>query len=583
MSATYNWRYKSGTVIPAYGDLGIGATTIATSANNVKPSNTVYVALFGNDITGNGSRQYPVKTLSRAAELTTSSGIIVIGAGIYREQLKIASYPYVVADGYVEFDGTGFSTIYPAGFNCSGFYFDIVISNYQTLGNIDMRFERCRFTNVGFQSNNPLNAQNSVFEKISSPFLIIGNHKGNTFIDCYDLRLNDTQSKYTSWNNIYKNCNIWERVQSYISHSLFHSCNLRFNTTAPTAPTAPSTIVPTGYVQINTIDDLRNAHIATFPGASNFNFHACVVTDPLFNNYNIGDYTLSFSSPAKNLSYFGTYVGAKSFAYPIKVSTTESLTGFESSSAINLTIANDSLTLTNTSLDAQIDTKVIVNYLGREIAKFPSYGFNADRNGQYIDSLSDLATVTKSPSDTLNVPASYLVETTAINYNTSTYTAGQRFTTVSGVTSFTTDTNGVLREILEAPQRHTIMARFANEGAVVTVGTPLVSGYYYYVKSGSVTYESVVYNAESVFTAVNTNSFTGSGTVTLALSNEAYQHYESITRPLSNNVGNVRTGLIIRGNGDPDYIRGGINVTEFPINSKFIQVRYYIRVNNLKP
>lgn len=127
------------------------------------------------------------------------------------------------------------------------------------------------------------------------------------------------------------------------------------------------------------------------------------------------------------------------------------------------------------------------------------------------------------------------------------------------------------------------MARFSDGGASVLSGTNLTSGYYYYIVSGSVIYNSVTYNSGNVFKAVDTNPFRGSGGVILALGAEAYQHYEPDIKPTSNNTGDARTGSIIRGNGDPDCVRGGLGLKKFPINAKFIQIRYYIRANNLKP
>ena len=108
-------------------------------------------------------------------------------------------------------------------------------------------------------------------------------------------------------------------------------------------------------------------------------------------------------------------------------------------------------------------------------------------------------------------------------------------------------------------------------------------GNWYYVASGSITYDSVVYNAGSGFKAVDTNPFSGSGAVIIALGTETFQHYEPGIQPTSNNTGDTRTGSIIRGNGDPAYVRGGYGVQEFPINSKFIQLYYIINVSNLKP
>ena len=201
----------------------------------------------------------------------------------------------------------------------------------------------------------------------------------------------------------------------------------------------------------------------------------------------------------------------------------------------------------------------------------------------YIDSIPDLDTVVKNAGDTLTVTASYLVETGALTYNSALYQPGDRLTTVVGQTTFTTSTSGTLREILEAPERHTIMARFSDGGSSVSVGDALVSGNWYYVASGSVTYDSVVYNAGSGFKAIDTNSFSGSGSVIVALSTETFQHYEPGIQPTTNNTGDARTGSIIRGNGDPAYVRGGYGIQEFPINAKFIQLYYIINVSNLKP
>ena len=154
---------------------------------------------------------------------------------------------------------------------------------------------------------------------------------------------------------------------------------------------------------------------------------------------------------------------------------------------------------------------------------------------------------------------------------------------MTGQTTFTTSVSGVLREILEAPERHTIMARFSDGGANVNAGDTLVVGNWYYVVSGSVTYDSVLYNAGSGFKSIDTNAFSGSGSVILALSTETFQHYEPGIQPTSNNTGDTRNGSIIRGNGDPAYVRGGYGVQEFPINAKFIQLYYTINVSNLKP
>jgi hypothetical protein len=99
MSATYNWAYRPG-VINKYN------FNIPVTADNVRPSNAVYMALFGNDITGNGSREYPYKTLTKALNIANNL-YVIISSGTYREAAIITTYQQnltIVADGNVTID-----------------------------------------------------------------------------------------------------------------------------------------------------------------------------------------------------------------------------------------------------------------------------------------------------------------------------------------------------------------------------------------------------------------------------------------------------------------------------------------------
>ncbi|MDN5288965.1 MAG: hypothetical protein JWR38_5239 [Mucilaginibacter sp.] len=599
MSASYNWKYQSGTLLndPILNRLGINGS-IPVTADNIKPNGFCYVALFGNDATGNGSRLYPFRTIAKSISL--GFAVIIMASGVYREA-ALQTAACLLGDGDVIIDGT-------------------LINHYvfSGIGGYDARSYNISFRGfTGFKEGDDYanTHGNSVFDGLSPGGMSYNGFRGTHILtncilknsllwfdggslgdnlrlrnieNCTFYRTNaifrtSTFNELNAVNNcIFYQCNIhFGSVPDYIDYSLFFQCNFKFEeqTAIPdfTRLTYPS--VPEGYTYYDNAVDLRTAAINAFGG--NPLVH-CDLADPLFNNVSIGDYTLQFNSPAKNLSYFGTYVGAKSIAQSIKVSGTEGTGGFELSSAVNLTVTNDSITLSNPALDGQIDTRVIVNLLGRELADFPSYGFNADRNGQYIDSIADLATTTQAAGATLLAPVPYSVETGAITYNGVVYQAGERFTTVASQTTFTTTASGVVREILEAPQRHTILARFSDGGAAVAADSALVSGYWYFVQSGSVTYNGVAYTAGQAFKAIDTHAFSGSGNVITAISTENYQHYELGSKPTSNNTGDQRTGVIIRGNGDPAYERGILGIKEFSISAKFIQVRYIIRVSNLK-
>ncbi|MFD2870850.1 DUF1565 domain-containing protein [Mucilaginibacter ximonensis] len=592
MSATYNWAYKPG-VTNKYG------ISIASSADNVRPSNACYVALYGNDTTGNGSRQYPYRTITKAVNtVNPSNTVFVLGSGVYREMLTgvVLSYANFVGDGDVTIDVSYFTTNLWSGQYCPLLYNITFKGNGSSCAGFaqvttikDCVFDgaspsdRFQFGGGGILTNVIIKNYLSVlYFQGQIPPLTLNNM---TFVNCNALSFrNDTLSAVTLSSCIFYKCNITFQKDlgpNSLRYSLFYQCNFRFNVTIDGSGGAVYPNVPAGYTYYSDFNAMKTAYSSVFPTYPSFT--GCTIADPKFNNPFIGDYTLAFDSPAKNLSYFGTYIGVSSIAQSIKARAIESAGGFEFSSALNINIADDSITLSDSTIDGQIDTKPIVNLMSREIAKLPSYGFNADRNGQYIDSIADLDITTSVAGSTLSIPAPYIVENGTIVYNGFTYQPGDRFTTIAGQTTFTTVANGVVREIIEAPQRHTIMARFGDGGTSVSVGTALTLGYYYYVSAGSITYDSIIYNFGDIFRAVDTNSFSGAGSVIIALSTESFQHYEPGIKPTSNNTGDMRTGSIIRGNGDPAYIRGGLSVQEFPVNAKFIQIRYIIKANNLKP
>lgn len=540
MSATYNWAYKPG-VANKYG------FTVPTGADDVRPAGWCYVALFGNDNSGNGSRQKPYRTLIKAITTVGSGASYVFASGVWREDTfnqVPASLLYssrFIGDGDVKIDYSYYGRMVISGNTSPELYNMTIIGSGLSFSNNAAGFGGAiaadctfRFTVLAQLNGNITNIEgntftNCIFENYADTWSITASA---TFNNCTFYNMSNLQLQAASINScIFFKCNI-SVISSYSvlspRYSLFYQCNWRFNTTIGT-PGGTYPVTPSGFTYYSTMSAINTAYITAFP-TSPSQFPNCIVADPLFNNSAIGDYTLDFSSPAKNLSYFGTYVGARSIAQVLKIRAIEADGDFDFLSTVNCTIVDGSITLTDSNIDAIIETKVIENTLGRQLKSIPIVGFNADRNGQYIDSITDLATITKSPSDTLVVPASYLVETGAIIYNSVIYTPGQRFTTVMGQIAFTTTSSGVLREILEAPQRHTIEMKLSDV---------------------------------QPFTI------------------EAFNHFEPGIAPTTNNIGDSRTGAILRGNGDPAYVRG--STIEFPVNSKYIKIRFTIRANNLKP
>jgi hypothetical protein len=581
--ATYNWSFRPN--VPNKYNL-----VVSDTPDDVKPGNCAYVAIWGNDNTGNGSRMYPWRTLNRAlSDLENSGQTIIFGAGVYREyidrNINLLNY---IGDGDVKFD---FS--YHNNWSSRSNGVAIFFKNIKFIGNGNNSVARASYQDCSFDlaANGDGSGEvwlNNIVSNTDTRMMFVHTNdntaNNNTFFKCTNIKLGSLGAGSYTRSNIYSNCNI--TIDSYLAlascqYSLFHQCNFKLTIGGSGSGTTLFPTVPDGFSYFDNIDDLREALIlaASNDGVNLVNpLYKCLIADPKFNNPAIGDYSLSFDSPAKNASYFGTYIGAESIGYPILARSDSSVSGFDDDTNQNLIIADNSIVLADATIDASIETKVIPNLSQRELSKAPLFGFNADRNGQYIDSFADLDTTEIPATENLKPYTPYLVGQSAITYNGAAILTGERFTTTS-VVNFTTENGGVCIEIFEAPQRHTILARSGNGGETKIVGDNLTAGFWYYV-TGSVTHNGKVYS-DQTFKATSNSGFTGTGNVIEALTVETYQHYEPGIKFTSNNVGNERLGEIIRGNGDPDYERG--TGKEFPINARFIQIKYIIRVNNLKP
>ena len=580
--ATYNWAYKPN-VSNKYG------IAVQDTPDDVRPNNACYVALFGNDITGNGSRMYPFKTILKGSKSVGYSQYVIIASGVYRDSGETADSAFLVGDGDVVIDGklvslgwSSYGVIGSYNVKWRGYRAIQQNANYTVRRIIDCYLDGV--TCGSYDDGGFTNYEKIKDSVIKNTYLSLAGDQHNikiidntTFYNC-NIQFYDDDTVFNKYNSlIFVNCNIsFVNAPRGLDYSLFYNCNFLIggtNSNQRTLPYYPT--IPSGYSPITSVEDLREGLYSEF---SENLLPNCIVADPKFNSPTIGDFSLALDSPAKNRSYFGTYIGALSIGYAIKADSVEADGDFDFSTNVNLTVADNSIVLTDPELEASIESKVKTNLIARELSQAPIFGFYADRNGQYLDTIEDLSMTSISAGTDLVATTPYIVENAAITYEGAVIQPGERFTTTD-VLDFTTDTGGTCREILEAPQRHTIMARFNDGRTIVPLDSPLVIGYWYYV-FGTVTYESVVYT-DQVFKATTVNPFTGTGNVVLAMGVDVYQHYEPGIKFTSNNVGDVRTGEIVRGNGDPDYERGAGK--EFPINARFIQIKYIIKVNNLKP
>lgn len=555
----YSILYEFQAGLPIYNN---GIFTIPSATNEqTPPANVFYVAKWGNDVTGNGSRDRPFLTIAKGTANSTTNRLVVIGTGVYRESCSVFNSGSMsnifVADGNVTIEGTGINNFLS---NAQGGYiFDgFKITNFLNIGNsaaqYALKFTNCVISNIlGTVENRSLLSRNNIYVNINRLFDTTANGMtvsafsryfvNNAFINIKNLQiLQGTIVPFGLIYNIYKNCNIQFQVATGSDYNIYHNCNFRFNATAGTQPIglpedSGNTYVPSGWMATRptTVAAIQAGQVAA--GFGGVGFANSMVTDPLFNNVALGDFTLQPTSPARNLAYEGTFVGAKSVGTVLKFRLIEANGAWQNSAATNLTIIDDSATLT-TDATALIESNVI-NWGSEKVARFLNVlGLSGDRNGEWVDSSTDLAaSSTASGSNllsTANVP--FVVELGTITYNSILYTVGQKFTTVSGVTDYTPTGGGVVRQIIEAPNR--------------------------------LCYEMRISNVSSADVASQT-----------------YWKYEIGTQPTVNRVGNIPTGAINRGNGNQSYDTNGAfdrtAANVFPLSFKWFQIRLTVQNNNL--
>jgi hypothetical protein len=359
----------------------------------------------------------------------------------------------------------------------------------------------------------------------------------NTFVNIKNVDfIQNTNSNFSLIYNVYKNCNIQFRTATNSDYCVYHNCNFRFNASAGTQPTnlpedSGNTYVPTGWMTTRptTPSAIQAGQVAA--GFGGVGFANSLVADPLFNNASIYDFTLQSNSPARNLAYEGTFVGAKSIGIPLKFRTTEANGDWKNSLATNLTITDDSALLT-TDNTALIESNVID--LGAEtvLRATSIQQILGDRNGEWVDTDTDLdSSTTASGSNLLVVNSSYVVEGGTVTYNGTLYQIDQKFAVVSGVTDYTPTGGGVVRKIVASPNRVCYEMRFSN------------------ISSADV-------------------------------ASQTYFKYEDLVQPTVNRTGNVATGAITKGNGDITFDRTPANV--FIVSARYIQLRLTVQNNNLR-
>lgn len=655
-----NWTIKGGSVV-TYQNTNTGAPTtitIAASADNARPSNAAYVAMWGNDTTGNGSRLRPYRTIAVAQAVSSfliyASGYVsrenfnynvthcgdgwVVFLGASGNNFRATNIQFLNYSGYA---GTGNPYIYNCTFiNGSSHNNTIWNSIITSVGNDfynNSTFSDCgnynTFVNYGNTTVNMRNIRTlglyNIFYGGSAGITIncIGNGSGNAFIS-------NTSASYTSLNcdyNLFFNCNFNFINGVALSGTITNGSNIitGFSSTSSFAVGAPITgtgitnaiivaiLSPTSIqISVNASASSTNTYTSGF-GQKNFSvvntgtttngsnvitgfpianlcigntisgtgipsgatitefltfnsfrisvnatangtvsltsslttaglrwFHNscyptspagllnCVIADPLFNDLTNFDFTLSSSSPAKNMSNTGDFIGARGVAIRLKFRASEASGDWKNSVATNATIADNSLRMTSNAANTVIESNVISFGANNGLGRLNLDHFAADRNGDVIAVDSDLSTSGISAgTNVLTVDTPYQVIGGNITWNGQPITNANCFTAVAGQLSFT-----------------------------VASGSPQCF-------------------AIQQYPALRAVEMRGSNVSSADVASQTYYKYK-IGIPITvNRVGNVSGGAISRGNGDPNFDQTPANV--FTYNPSWGQFRVTVQWNDL--
>jgi hypothetical protein len=496
--------------------------SIGASDDNTIGSNTAYVAKNGNDLTGNGSRRYPFLTIQKG--LDSGKTCVVVGSGVYIEALNAYNgNRYLISDTPhgVILEGTGIP-LFGSTAAVSLLLIGCIIQNYGQVNsgtNNGFGYSHCMVSNMRSAFNQSTTSSvisrafRTVFRNITGTNFF---HHGAdfytfcTFVNSNVTLFDNSQPYPVNGYHIFDNCAITISAVVKTDFNLFTNCTFSIKGGAFTAH--------------NTLASFKAAYDTQFPNNGQ-DFKYTKFTDPLFLDKPANNFALSLNSPARNMTFDAKSIGA----LPIS-------SNFQPQNALyteNITITNGVATQTNPSLPSLIRTPIIDNGGEYEIGTLNFIGDHADRNGIVIDSNTDLSNVTISAGTTIGTNNYYVVEGGSINYNGVMYQVGSRFTAVAASTTFSTTEGGVIREILSAPNKRTIKAKFhRNLG--------------------------------------DTNTF----------NSLAWNHYILGQKVTANRVGDLGTGAILRGNGDVAFDNAPSKI--LPVFARYYQLEIIINVNQLK-
>jgi len=558
-----------------------------------------YVSIFGSD-SNDGSSNAPFRTLQKAKDSGRIS--IQVSSGVYREapvffnvlifgegsiiDLMFLNTNLCSGIGYL---AHGIKLINAVDTATSSFSYsflkNIINGNYYFSKNTVIRNNI--YKNVALNSTFPIYNGTSVTGQRNSTFdtcfirLAIASDFFSGFIFC-----------------IFSGCKIELPLAFTLStsndYNLFYNCTFKMGT--DTVFKSQSDLEALyGVVGIDAIRAYYNAKFGTYNV-----FQSCKVANPQFNNSSLDDYTLNPYSPARNMAYDGTFIGAKDVGYPTYAYANDQdhpNAFYNASKSVNIVIANNSITLLR-NVDGSAVGGGNITEKSKDLGKIQEVKSNqlsfayADRNREMpnaspaIDLTAPIAAGTALVSGNV-----YINETDTVTYNAVLYPIRSR---ICAIDNNTFTGNGLLYLIKNNTQNNTNLIRFKQSipGTKISAGTNLTVNSWYRVYDNLITWNGLNIAIGDVFQAVAGKvSFAGSGKCVEEFNDtDAWGEYVINAPILVRRVGNLSMGAIDTGTdgkilscGHPEYNNAANKVrAEFPIFARYVQVKHFLSASEAK-
>jgi|SRR5665647_749886 len=560
-----------------------------------------YVSRFGSD-SNDGSANAPYRTVQKAKDAGKAS--VQLGPGVYREA---PSYTGDIFGEQSIVDLT-LSVGYLANTQAKR-VIGIKMVNAVSLSNCSYQNSILKDIVSGSQIDGAsINVNNNIFKNIgisgtasrSVSLYNTTSHglKNCTFDNCWVV-LQTTSSSLTGMTFcIFSNCKI-EIVNAFVyllsnNYNLFYNCTFKFGTDTVYKTQAD---IESLY-GVSGIDAIRAYYNAKF-GTFNV-FPTCLVADPLFNNSALDDYSLKPYSPARNMAYDGTYIGAKDVGYPTYAYANDQdhpNSFYNASKSANVIVANNSITLAR-NVDGSAVGGGNITEKSKDLGKIQEIKSNqlsfafADRNREMpnasptIDMTAPIAAGTALVSGMI-----YINEVDTVLYNAVLYPIRSR---IYAIDTNTFTGNGVLYKVINNAQNNTNLIRFKQSisGAKISAGTNLTVNSWYRVYDNLITWNGLNIGIGDVFQAIAGRvSFSGSGKCVEEFNDtDVWGEYVINAPILVKRIGNISMGAIDTGtdgkllsNGHPEYDNATNKArTGFTIFARYVQVKHFLSASEAK-